>query len=307
MLAKNFGYFAAEGLDVTINGYAGGSVGAQSVVAGQNDYGFTGSDQVVALSAAGQDVKILGVLSLVPGGQIVAQQGITSVKDLAGKTIGISRFGSGSDVISKIALHEAGVKTGKEVPVGAASSAVAAFAKHLIDAATVSEPTSGILRTQYHGATIVNLETLAGTEHFYGGVYPFNVLWSRSSYAQSHAAVTQKLLAALLKANEFLNTASVGQLKAKLPPATLASYQSIVLSALIKARGTWASSSQVSPAAMMRVINADAIVNPAVASGLEAKTLTPEKILAGNAIAPVKKKVVAAKRTGAKKKKKKTK
>ena len=141
-LADNLGYFKDEGLNVEIVGFKTGPQTVQAVVAGEVQFGFNGIDQVVNVRAAGKDVKVVGTSMVALGMQVVAAPGITSVAQLQGRSLGISSFGSGTDIAMEFVLHKYGLAAGSAtlVPVGLSDSFLAAFATHHIDGGVTSAP-----------------------------------------------------------------------------------------------------------------------------------------------------------------------
>ena len=100
-IAVKEGYFAKQGLDVKIDIGRGGSDAITRVAAGSDDFG---SANIGALmnAAAGADVPVKAVASvytMAPDAIVTLQgSGITSIKDLAGKTIATATY-SGSNAL----------------------------------------------------------------------------------------------------------------------------------------------------------------------------------------------------------------
>ena len=132
-------------------------------------FGLNGIDQVINLRAAGKDVKVVGTSVVSLGNQVVAAPGITSVQQLRGKTVGVSSFGSGTDIIMQYVLHKNGVPPDSLtiVPVGLSQTFLAAFATHHIDAGVTSAPWSTYLIKHGLAHVLVDLESPAGTRAVY--------------------------------------------------------------------------------------------------------------------------------------------
>ena len=92
------GFFEAEGLDVELVYTRGGNAAMQALVGGAVDYAATSFDVAVQAFANGADIRRfattgrlpLFALAVAPG----AVDAITSLKDLEGKTVGVSALGN---------------------------------------------------------------------------------------------------------------------------------------------------------------------------------------------------------------------
>ncbi len=117
-LAQDRGYYAAEGLDVSIQHGANASVLAQ-VGAGSIDFAVTGGDALVPARVAGVPVtSVMAQFQKYPvGGMAIEGSGpLGSPADLRGRTIGVSGP-NGSTYIALRALLQAGGLTEDDVHV----------------------------------------------------------------------------------------------------------------------------------------------------------------------------------------------
>lgn len=102
-LAQDRGYFAGEGLDVTLENFGAGQAVALAVASGDIDIGVTGlTAGLYNLASGGQIRVIAGLHREVPGfhtvGYFVSRRahdaGLTSLKDVAGHSMAITTIGS---------------------------------------------------------------------------------------------------------------------------------------------------------------------------------------------------------------------
>ncbi|HEY1269063.1 MAG TPA: ABC transporter substrate-binding protein [Candidatus Binatia bacterium] len=109
-LAKDAGLFKKHGLDVEIIYIPAGSTAVQAMVSDQISVGW-GNDAagVVASYAAGVTLKLTAVLANKFVYSFVTPAGIARPQDLKGKSVAVSRFGSGSDFITRMALKSWGL------------------------------------------------------------------------------------------------------------------------------------------------------------------------------------------------------
>src|ERR1700712_1182358 len=89
---KEKGYYAAEGIDLTINEGRGSANTVQVVAAGFDTFGLADSSSVIATAAKGADIKSVMSLLNSTGFSVVslAETGIKSPKDLEGKRLAVS-------------------------------------------------------------------------------------------------------------------------------------------------------------------------------------------------------------------------
>lgn len=115
------GYFAKEGLDVSIIYGDGGAATMQTIITGSQDVVTgVGASAVVAAFAKGAPVKIIGNGKRGPGPvvwYVPAASPIKSLKDMDGKTLAFSRPGSTTHTAAQFMLKASGVKA-KLVSVG---------------------------------------------------------------------------------------------------------------------------------------------------------------------------------------------
>jgi len=89
---KAQGYYAAEGIDLTINEGRGSANTVQVVAAGSDTFGLADSSSVIATAAKGADIKSVMSLLNSTGYSVVslAETGIKTPKDLEGKRLAVS-------------------------------------------------------------------------------------------------------------------------------------------------------------------------------------------------------------------------
>jgi ABC-type nitrate/sulfonate/bicarbonate transport system substrate-binding protein len=143
-IAHDAGFFAKEGLEDQIILIPSGSQLAQVVVAGEVDIAALNGSSAMAAALQGADIKIIGNTTNKLIFSIYARPEIKSVEDLKGKKIGITRFGSATDISARFALAKFNIQPQKDVtilPMGAMTSIMSGLQAGAIDAGLVSPPT----------------------------------------------------------------------------------------------------------------------------------------------------------------------
>jgi NitT/TauT family transport system substrate-binding protein len=156
------GIFTAHGLDVRIAEFSAGSDLVKAVAGGSVDVAEATGLDVVAAASAGVDLKAFyGTAAATPMSVIVkAGSPIDGLPALAGKKVGISKFGSLTDFTVKLIGRQApGIKP---VPLGAPSANTAALTKGDVDAIILPVEFAYALP----GARAIRVDTLTPDSQF---------------------------------------------------------------------------------------------------------------------------------------------
>src|ERR1051325_7900996 len=143
-VAHDAGYFAKEKLDDQIVLIPSGSKLAQVVTAGEIDVAAWNGSSAMAAALQHADIKIIGNTTNKLIFSIYVRPEIKTVEGLKGKKIGISRFGSSTDISARYALKKHGLDPNKDVAIvqmGAMSSIMGGLQGGAIEAGLVSPPT----------------------------------------------------------------------------------------------------------------------------------------------------------------------
>ncbi len=116
-LAHQIGLFKKYGVDVEIVYIPGGSTVVQAMIAGEVQFGRGSTNEVVSSHLAGFSLKIISSLINKFVYSFVTPMAITKPQDLKGKSVAVSRFGSGSDFITRMALKSWGLEPIRDVTI----------------------------------------------------------------------------------------------------------------------------------------------------------------------------------------------
>jgi NitT/TauT family transport system substrate-binding protein len=148
-LGKDKGFFADEGIDLTLQTGTGGAASVPGVVSGQYQFAFgnvtsllVARDKNLPLKVLTNGVSSVGVAGKDFGAVVVTKDSpITSAKDLAGKKVSINNLKNIGDTTVKASVRKAGGDPSRvqfvELPF---PEAPAALAGGRVDAAWVVEP-----------------------------------------------------------------------------------------------------------------------------------------------------------------------
>lgn len=142
-IAKEAGYFSAEGLDVELIRVGGSSRMVAAMLGGSAPIIQAGAIAAITATTAGSDVVIIGSTGTVSPFRLLARPEIKTPADLKGKKAGITTFGSTSDQVVRIALKHFNLEANKDVAIltfGAQPEAFAALANGVVQVAALSYP-----------------------------------------------------------------------------------------------------------------------------------------------------------------------
>ena len=145
-LGEDLGFYEKHGLDVQVV-HGRGAMVVQALVSGSVEFGAFGGPSTIAAVLSGSALVLVAakpnfmVMSIWTG----KDSPIKSLGDLKGKTIGVSRPGSSTHTIARLALRKAGVmeKDVKFVFHGALPDIFVSLGKGLVDAGVASAPRPG--------------------------------------------------------------------------------------------------------------------------------------------------------------------
>jgi NitT/TauT family transport system substrate-binding protein len=141
---KDGGFFEKNSLDVNLTNIASAQ-GVPAVLAGQVTFAQVGGSETLSAVAGGADLVVVAQLAGVYPFVLEVSQDIKTMADLKGKKIGVSSFGSSSDIATRVALKKMGLDPEKDVtivPVGSAAQRTAALLAGAIQGGVSQPPDS---------------------------------------------------------------------------------------------------------------------------------------------------------------------
>src|SRR5437870_4317233 len=143
-VAHDAGLFAKEGLNDQMILIPSATQLAQVTVAGDVDIASLGGGPMMAAVLSGADLKVIGNNVNKMIFSIHTKPEVKSVEELRGKRVGVTRFGSSSDVSARYALRKYNLDPQKDLillQLGSMSSVFGALRSGAIEGALVSPPT----------------------------------------------------------------------------------------------------------------------------------------------------------------------
>ncbi len=142
-IAKEGGYLLKNGIDAGDLQNIASAQGVPALISGQVQFGQLGGSEVLSAAAVGADLVVIGMLAGVYPFVFVVPPEIKTKEDLRGKSVGVSAFGSSSDIATRVGLRSIGIDPDKDVtivPVGSLQNRVAALLSGSIKGGVVTPP-----------------------------------------------------------------------------------------------------------------------------------------------------------------------
>src|SRR6185437_4744056 len=108
-LGRDVGIFKKHGIHLELIYIPGGSLSVQALIGNSLDMLLAGGTPLVYAVLKGADLKYIAGLNNRMPYVLVAREGINTAEQLRGKKVGISRFGSNTDFVVKLAATQMGL------------------------------------------------------------------------------------------------------------------------------------------------------------------------------------------------------
>ena len=141
--AKEGGYYEKNGLNVEVISIPGSSLALQAMLSGELPVIQAGGAGPIQTALAGADTVIIATIAKRFSWWIFSQPNIARMEDLKGKVFGVTRFGTQSDLASRLALRRYGIDPERDVTMvqtGGPSETVVAMAAGKVHAAAITPP-----------------------------------------------------------------------------------------------------------------------------------------------------------------------
>ena len=201
-VAKEAGAFEKHGLVPDLIYIASGSVTVQAMMGGDVHLAIGASNAVVTAILRGAPLVAVGSVANRPGMILWAQPEIKRPEQLAGKILGISRFGSTSHFLTNMALEQYGLKDKVKIqPLGGVPEMEAAFRTGMISGAVLS------MQPGPKAHVLVDLPDL-------GIPYSMNLLAVKRDYYKTSPRAVEAMLKAYIEGIAVLKTNKQESMKA---------------------------------------------------------------------------------------------
>ena len=175
-VARAFGHFRNHGLDAEIVYFRGGNAAMQALVGSAVDYAATSLDVAMQAYAKGADIRRFVTTGQLPLFALATAPKtadvIRELKDLEGRTVGVSALGNADHALLLFLLKQAGADKDKVQFATMGVNLLEALRQGQVDAGLVQEPALTIL-ARSGARVLVNAMDNAEAYKFLGGPYEF--------------------------------------------------------------------------------------------------------------------------------------
>lgn len=241
-ISEQLGYFKAEGLEVEISDFAGGSRALQAVVGGSADVCSGAFEHTINLQSKNQMFQAFVLQGRAPqiafGVSTKTMASYKSIADLKGKKIGVSAPGSSTNMMANLVLSRGGLKASDVsfIGVGTAAGALTALRSGQIDAISNIDPVMTMLEQKGEVKIISDTRTLKGTMEVFGGPMPAACLYAPVDFIHKNPNTCQALANAIVHGLKWLQTAGPGDIIKTVPEGYLLGDRALYLASFNKVR-----------------------------------------------------------------------
>ena len=201
--ALDAGLYRKHGLDVELVFIQSSTTSVSSVVAGDIQVANTSGGAVASAVVGGAHLIMTACYINTLPYELVVQETVKSAEDLRGKSVGISRVGSASDVAARVLVRGLGLEPVKDVPiiqVGGPSERAAAFRTGRIVGFPSPPGTIHLAKGMPHRILISTADFQKRFD------FPYICSTTTKSYLATNRDTMRRLTMALIEATHFLKT-----------------------------------------------------------------------------------------------------
>lgn len=199
-VAQDAGIFRKQGFVLELVFIAGGSLSAQALIGKSLDLLQTGGPPFLNAYLRGAKLKIIGGVTNILPYVLITGGRVTGAEQLRGKKFGISRFGSNTDFVARLALGHLGLAPSEVtiLQVGGSQSRLLALKAGTIDA-TVLSPEEALAAQKLGLHPLLDF-VAKGVE------FPHVNIVAREEYLQTQAPLVRRFMTAYLETIRFFKT-----------------------------------------------------------------------------------------------------
>src|SRR5262245_1989499 len=200
-IVQEKGLLKKQGVNAEFISVNASPMALQAMIAGEVDVIVTSVTTLVNSRLTGADVVMIA--SIVPTfpAHIITQKSVTDIKQLKGKTGGVGRAGTTTEIGMRLGLSRLGIDPNNDVklvPVGATADALAALSKEIVQFSILVEPF--VREAEKLGyKSLVDISSLNIPFHW-------NAALTRETTARSKASLMTKFARALTEAIHVFKT-----------------------------------------------------------------------------------------------------
>ncbi|HEY7289081.1 MAG TPA: ABC transporter substrate-binding protein [Vicinamibacterales bacterium] len=253
--AAALGYFRDEHLDVDITALTAGPKAVEALVGGSVDVAAASFSDAVLLSARRSGIVAFLLMSTRPLAAVAVAPGldasIHAIRDLEGRTIGVSAPGSASHQILNFLLASNGLAPGdvSVAAVGMSATSLAALEHRKVDAAVLLASSIDAYEER-HGAQlfIADTRSVEGARQVFGSdTLPSMSFVAHADWLRANAETARRLARALHKGNRWVREQSPERVRDLIPADAHLSSATVEIRAIQEMQDVLSADGQVPP------------------------------------------------------------
>jgi ABC-type nitrate/sulfonate/bicarbonate transport system substrate-binding protein len=198
VVARDARIFEKNRLDVDMIYFGASSAIVQSMLSGSANLGGFSGPAVISNVVHGGDIVQVAAMAPYFTQSLLVRPEIGDLRSLQGRKVGITRFGSVTDLAIRALLERNAIKDVTVLQMGGFGEAVAALARNAIDGAVLSPPHNfRMLKEGFRELVSQNDFKNLGSGFLTQGIV------ARRSYANSHRDVVLRLIKATLEGTKY--------------------------------------------------------------------------------------------------------
>ncbi|HWH76877.1 MAG TPA: ABC transporter substrate-binding protein [Candidatus Binatus sp.] len=198
VIARETRLFEKNGLDVDMVYVGASAVIVQSMLSGSANVAGFGGPAVITNVLRGGDIIQVAAMAPYFTQSMVVRADIRDLKSLAGKKVGITRFGSVTDFALRTIVERANIKDVNALQMGGFPEAVAGLSRGVIDGAVLSPPHNFRMIKEGFRELLSPKDLRA-----FGSGFMTQGIVARRSYAVGHRDLVVRLIRATVEATKY--------------------------------------------------------------------------------------------------------
>jgi|TARA_B110000259_G_scaffold10158_1_gene11104 NitT/TauT family transport system substrate-binding protein len=224
-VTRGQGHFADQGLDVELVYTRGGGNALKALIGGAVDYAGTSLDAVLQATKKGAKITRFASTGRLPLFALAVspkqKNNIKSIKDLEGKTVGVSKIGNSDHALLLYLLSEAKADFKKVSFAALGPNLFDTLRLGQVDAGMVQEPALTLIKNA-GGVELVNFMNIDQAKQYLGGAYEFMGVSIRAEERDQRLQEMKKISIALKNGLKDVRTMSPEKIFASLPKNLIA-------------------------------------------------------------------------------------
>ena len=262
ILAQQLGEYEKAGVKVELINFKGGSQALTAVLGGSADVVSGYYDHCVNLAAKNKSLTAFATYDRYPGMVLAVAPknaaSIKSIKDLAGKKVGVSAPGSSTDFFLKYLMRKNGAdpNSAAVIGIGLDATAVAAMEQGQVDAAIMLDPAVTLMQSRNKEFKIVtDTRTQKDTLAVFGGEYPGGSLYAPTEWIAKNEKSVQAMATAIVATLKWIHSHSAEEIMAKMPDDLVGNDKALYLAALKNTIPMYSNNGKMDPKGAQAVLD----------------------------------------------------